>query len=262
MKNITNITNIIFLFIVYFLFIYSVLSFLEWTLHYYFMHENIKINKIIKMKNVHIEHHKETYLDQTLPPDYIEEGLPFNFFDIEIIFISIVILFSAFLFWNYFPNFKNNFSIITIMIITTLIIFIYSWCWSSIHSNYHNVYIECNKPLKNNKNITIYSPMQFFVPDTTSFIYKYLFWYHTLHHLNKGKSKGNYNVLTPLFDFVFGTYTNKVDNTLHFSLNEPKTKQEIWLKQHIIFEIRILDNNIIQYKEPDSNVWKYFPNNT
>ena len=80
-----------------------------------------------------------------------------------------------------------------------------------------------------------------------------------MHHLNKGESKGNYNIICPFFDFVLGTYTSKVDNTLHFSKNQPKTLQEKWLKEHLVFEIRVLDNNRIEYRDSGRTQWFPIP---
>ena len=133
------------------------------------------------------------------------------------------------------------------------------YVWSSIHSHYHNRYIKTNKPLINKPNITIYSPLPFFIPNESSSIYKYLYWYHTLHHLNKGENKGNYNIIFPLFDFIFGTYKYNVDNTKHFLKNHAKTSQEEWLKQHIIFDIHVDNNNTLEYKDVSSNTWNKLP---
>ena len=66
----------------------------------------------IKHENSHILHHKQTLLDQTLPDDnYIEEGLVFNLIDNEVILIFIFAFFFMCLFWFYFPDFKNSFSL-------------------------------------------------------------------------------------------------------------------------------------------------------
>jgi len=258
--------NTIYMFFVFILSFYILISLFEWINHYYLMHYNGFLKKTldwlnIKHENSHILHHKQTLLDQTLPDDnYIEEGLVFNLIDNEVILIFIFAFFFMCLFWFYFPDFKNSFSLTCTLFITFLFISIYIWIWSSIHSHYHNVYIECNQKLKFNENI-VYSPIRFFVPDEKSSIYKYLYWYHTIHHLTKGESKGNYNIIFPLFDFVFFTYKDTVDNTLHFSKNEPTTPQEIWLNDHKQFQIRVLDNNVIEYKDINTEEWKRFPKN-
>lgn len=256
----------IYMFLWFLIVFYIFVSFFEWTFHYYLMHYNGFFKKIldyfnIKVENSHISHHKQTYLDQTLPSDnYIEEGLVFNLIDTEIFLTFILTFISMIFFWMYFPNFKKSFSLTFILFVTIIFIIIYLWAWSSIHSHYHNVYIESNKKLKYSDNV-IYSPLPFFVPNEDSSIYKYLFWYHTIHHLSKGESKVNYNIIFPLFDFIFFTYHNYVDNTLHFSKNKPTTPQEEWLYKHQKFDIRVLNNNIIEYKEIGSNEWNKFPKN-
>jgi hypothetical protein len=228
------------------------------------MHYNGFLKKLldylnIEIDNSHINHHKQTMLNQTLPDDYIEEGLVFNLIDSEILYTLIFFVVGTILFWLFFPKFKKSFSLLFMIIFSVVFISVYMYIWSSIHSHYHSRYVESNKPLKNNPKITIYSPLPFFIPHESSYIYKYLYWYHSLHHLNKGEDKGNYNILIPFFDFIFGTYKYKVDNTKYFLNNSPKTPQEIWLKQHIIFDIRVVDNNILEYKDESSNIWQKLP---
>jgi hypothetical protein len=221
--------------------------------------KNVLNNYNITSTNDHIKHHKETRLDQTLPDNYIEEGLVFNLFDIDMIYLFLFIIIGSYIFWLYFPNFKKSFSMIFTLSFSVILLIIYFWAWSSIHSHYHSRYIECNKKLKNNPDITIYSLLPNFIPNESSSIYKYLFWYHTLHHLNKGVDKGNYNIICPLFDHIFGFYKYNVNNTKHFSANKPTTPQEKWLKNHLIFDIRMTNNNKIEYRDIKSNYWKLLP---
>ena len=182
------------LLICYIIFIYILISLIEWLSHYYLMHFNGSLKKImdyyhIKLDNCHIDHHKETKLDQTLPDDCIEEGLVFNILDWEMIVMLIFVILISYLFWNFFPTFKKSFSLIFIIFITFIISNLYFYIWGSIHSNYHKRYIDVNVPLKNNPDKIIYSPLKYFIPNQNSYIFKYLFWYHTLHHLNKGNEK-------------------------------------------------------------------------
>jgi hypothetical protein len=246
-----------------FIFSYIVISFIEWGTHYYVMHCNGFLKNIfdylhINTENSHIDHHLETRLDQTLPDGYIEEGLVFNILDSEIIFILSFFCASLYLFWFYFPGFKKSISFWVIFAYSIIVSVGYTWTWGSIHSYYHKRYIEANKPLKNNPNKTVYSPLPFFVPDNTSGLYKYLFWYHTIHHLTKGEYKGNYNIICPLFDFIFGTYKSNVDNSKHFSKNIPQTFRDEWLKNHPVFDIRIV-HNTIEYKVLDTDIWRPLP---
>jgi len=207
----------------------------------------------INMYNSHVRHHKETKMDQTLDDGFVEEGLVFNMFDLEV-----WLVFSTFLLFVYLT--RSWFSPLPLPLLLFLSIFLglfYFYSWSSIHSFYHQKYIPTNTPLTSNT--TVYSPLPFYVPDHTSPIYQYLYWYHTLHHLNKGKSKGNYNIICPFADFVLMTYTPAVDNTKHFSENQQKTPQEEWLSQHLRFEIRILDNNQIEYRDEGKTEWLPIP---
>jgi len=256
--------NSVLFFIIFLIYLYITTSLIEWTIHYYLMHYNGSLIKILNFFNItpdnsHINHHKETRLDQTLPDNFIEEGLVFNFLDYETVFICVLFISSALLFWRNFPKFKTCFSLQFTIVISFIIAFLYLWTWNSIHSHYHKKYIECNTSLKNSKNV-VYSPLRFFIPDESSSLYKYLYWYHTLHHLNKGESKGNYNIICPFFDFIFGTYTRHVDNTLYFSKHDPTNIQEVWLREHPTFDIRVLDNNTIEFKN-QNNKWVKFPSN-
>jgi hypothetical protein len=113
--------------------------------------------------------------------------------------------------------------------------------------------------LNNNPDKTIYGAIAYSIPDTSLGLYKNLFWYHTLHHLNKGEDKCNYNTVCPFFDFILGTYKSKVDNTLYFSKHKPTNIRDEWLSAHLVFDIRILENNIVEYKDKGSDVWKRMP---
>lgn len=249
---------------IFLIFFYIVVSWIEWFFHYYFMHFNGGLKELveklnIKVENSHIEHHKETLLDQSLTDDFIEEGLVFNLLDPENFFIIFLTVLSCYFFWRYFPKFKSQFSFTFIFIITIILSYAYFYVWSSIHSKYHSRYIDVNKPLNNKPDKTIYSIFNYFIPDTSLRIYKFLFWYHTLHHLNKGEDKCNYNTVCPFFDFILGTYKSKVNNTVYFSKNNPTNKRDEWLRAHLVFDIRVLDNNILEYKDQDSDVWNRMP---
>jgi hypothetical protein len=254
----------ILLFLFYLVFIYIVISAIEWFAHYYFMHYNGSLKTFmdycnIKRTNKHIDHHIETKLDQTLPNNFIEEALVFNIFNADMIFVIIFVTIGSIVFWYYFPGFKKKISLLFIIIIIIIILNLYMVVWSSIHSHYHERYIEANKPLKNNPNITVYSIFDFFIPNESSSIYKYLYWYHTLHHLNKGEDKVNYNIILPLFDFILGTYKSTVNNTNHFSKNDTNGIRDEWLKKHLVFDVRVLDNNVLEYKDVGTYEWHKLP---
>jgi hypothetical protein len=242
--------------LIFFLFMYVVISFVEWASHYYLMHGN-RIQPLLDaldIKNSHIDHHKETLLDQTLPDPFIEEGLVFNFLDVENLMLAIGVMLSAYLFWRFMPRFKKQYSFTFISGITLVISFLYLYIWSSIHSQYHKRYIVVNQPLVHNPEKTMYSPLPFFQSDS-NVLYRYLLWYHTLHHLNKGK-KCNYNTECILADFILGTYKSRVDNREYFATHAPENTREEWLRQHPLFEIRVVDQ-WIEYN--DGKEWTRLP---
>jgi hypothetical protein len=246
------------------IYIYIIISLAEWLSHYYLMHYNGFLKNVLqffncKIDNTHIDHHKETLLDLSLPDDYTEEGLIFNLFEPKVIFLIISLFVCMWLFWLYFPEFKKHFSLIFVLCFSIIIINVYVNVWSSIHSNYHKRYIEVNKPLKNNSTTTIYSLLPYFTPNESSPIYKYLLWYHAIHHYNKGENKGNYGIIFPLVDFIFGTYKFTIDNTTYFAKNEPTNERERWLKEHIRFDLRVLDDNVLEYMDELSFEWKKLP---
>lgn len=243
--------NIILLIIV----LYITISLFEWFLHYYIMHEHGVISKlsqkiISKIHSSHTNHHKETHLTQQNNSN--EGELVFCIFDPPIILVCVLIIIILLNIRSLIPQLKDTISVKALVIIILLTLLAYILSWNSIHTRYHNRKVKLTDQIK-------YSLIPFFNPDTNSSIYKYLFRYHTLHHLNKGESKGNYNIILPLFDFVFNTYTSRVDNRLHFSKNQPKTKQEEWLYKNQVFDIRILVNNKIEYKLENTNEWLSFP---
>jgi len=251
------------LYFYFFIFLYVIVSLIEWISHFYIMHQNgiVKMihDNIIKIDTNHIAHHLETRLDQSLVEDFKEEGLVFNIMKISAFILVLITVTSGYLFWLYFPNAKQCLSLPVIVLLSFVVSYGYFYYWNSIHTHYHKHYIEANKPLSKNPAITIYSIFPHFIPDETSYLYKYLLWYHTIHHLTKGEDKGNYNIICPLFDFIFGTYKSTVDNTKHFANHSPKTEREEWLKQHISFDIRVLDNNILEYKDKGTSVWNKLP---
>jgi len=234
-------------FLLFLVFLYIAISFIEWNIHYYIMHFNEPVKPVLeylKIDKGNINHHKDTKLDQSLQHDYKEGSLVFNFTDVRIYFVLFFIVLLGFLFWRYFPGFKK-YSLTYILIFVSFVYFLYFYIWNSFHTHYHKKYVEND-----------YIPVKNFIPDEENGLYKYLLWYHTLHHLNKGDCKCNYNIVCPLFDFIFGTYKSKVNNTRYFSNHIPQNFREQWLKNHLVFEIRVV-NNSIEYKDLDT--WKPMP---
>lgn len=200
-------------------------------------------------------HKNFKYLSNLVKSNHIdsdEKELIFQLFSPSIIFLILLIMIILYGIIHLIPELKNTISIKYFILMTFIPMFIYIWSWNSIHTKYHNREVSLENQMS-------YNIIPFFKPDTNSRIYKYLYKYHTLHHLNKGKNKGNYNIVCPLFDYIFNTYNSKVDNKLHFLENKPKTKQEEWLYNNQVFDIRIQNNNIIEYKLENSDTWLTLP---
>jgi hypothetical protein len=240
---------------------YIFVSISEWIFHKYIMHELGIIGKFIKrtvnVDNGHITHHKKTFLNQKLDDTHDNEGLVFNYINLETFLLTFTYGLFAIMLWKY-TFIKKEISIYLLLVLIVTINVLYIWCWGSIHTSYHHVYIESNKK-QSDDSITM-SPLPFFKPNQSNYLYKYLYKYHTLHHLNKGENKPNFNVIFPFADFILGTYKSNVDNTLYFATHKPVNAQERWLKDHLVFEIRVLDNNRIEYNYKNKG-WSEFPTN-
>ena len=242
-----KLNNVFIALLVFIISTYLFISISEWSFHKYVMHqlgiigENVKT--MVYNDTGHIIHHKNMYLNQKIYDDSDLNGLIFNYINLETILITLFYGFFAIILWNY-TFIKKSIPIYLILSLIVIIMTLYIWCWGSIHTSYHHIFIVANK--KQPDGTVVISPLPFFKPNTSSSIYKYLYWYHTIHHLTKGDHKVNYNILFPFADFIFGTYKSNVDNTLYFANRTPVNAQEQWLKEHLVFEIRVLDNNVIE----------------
>ena len=58
---------------------------------------------------------------------------------------------------------------------------------------------------------------------------------------------------------VLQLFNCKIDNTTYFSNNEPKNECERWLKEHIRLDLRVIDDNILEYMDELSCEWKKLP---
>lgn len=234
-------------------------SVLEWLSHRYVMHGLGVIGSVFKnfgTSDSHIEHHSETLLTQDIPDSFKASGLVFN--PVLEPLILIIIFLSGIFLLRKATGLKEYTPWFLVVLFGIALSLLYFWVWNSIHASFHKRYIAINEPLAHSE--TIYGIFPHFVPNESALYYKLLFKYHILHHLNKGKSKGNFNVLLPFSDFIFGTYTPRVDNTLHFKEHEPRNEQERWLKEHMVFDIYVGDRNDILYKDFDKDgQWRKFP---
>ncbi len=238
--------------IIYIILFYIWASLLEWIIHKYIMHGEV-------ITKSHIKHHISVKLNQHLQNTVNPYGLVFRIENQFILFIINCI--AALLLWKLIglDTWVPWYIIIIAMLISTQL---YFWAWNSMHTAYHMHDIKINSYITDSKgdNIIIYGLLPHFNPNRNSAIYKFMKKYHAIHHMNKGKSKGNYNIVVPLADYILGTHTPIIDNRKHFSdpKNIPKTQQEKWLAEHPVFELQIGDNDTVLYRETGKK-WEIMP---
>jgi hypothetical protein len=163
----------------------------EWLIHKYLMHSNI----ITTLHDEHINHHKKTKKDYSITY-YDSDYICVNMTSINDIIQAIILIFiNSYILYSLFTPYVSIFAIIlTVTILFTINILI----WNTLHPYVHNLdpYTVCNFPkglyesLINKNNI-------------------YVNWAinnHKSHHYN---SKGNFNIVFPGADYLFGTYNNK-----------------------------------------------------
>ncbi len=199
--------------------IYIIVSFLEWYIHRFLMHytDNKVINFINyffkkiyhgihghSQDNSHVQHHTVVLNNGDVDED--DDGMFFNSKNIPLVTLScfsIYYLISRIFQYNHSRN-----EYIIILLVSTIISFLYYKLWNILHPSYHNYHTNNYIFIKNNP------------------IYKYLKNYHMIHHLNKGKDKCNFNIVLPGADFILGTYRGCIDNKEFCEKNDKKTEKE------------------------------------
>lgn len=241
---------------------------MEWVSHKYIMHGTGPLGSIFKRCGIadsHIKHHLQTSLSQSLIGEVDHDSLIFS--PKEQVLLFVTGLFFASLIWILLRKpFHYAFVFGSVLMLSIF----HSWLWASFHTSYHHISPEDNELLvmSNGEKRTIFTV--FDIQNTRSICYdqnnlwckyyRYLAWYHALHHLKKGE-KQNYNIIFPLADYLFGSYVNVVDNREYFAKNYPNNKQEEWLSRHLVFEIKIDKGNGILYRSLDghSSQWHILP---
>lgn len=163
--------------------IYLTITLTEWFFHKHLMHNP-------QVDPGHIRHHKSVKRDMTLEEeDYHEMDIHMGVHHSCIIFLwSIVCV--------YFITYHVCELKINIQIIIT-----FSLCLSIFYHEVWNIY---------------HRKMHFekaFFQETRNPYLKWMYENHAKHHLQKGKRKGNYNILFPGGDHLMGDYRTYVDNT-------------------------------------------------
>lgn len=256
-------------FLLFLALVYIYVSFIEWFTHKYIMHGLGTLGKFFKglgLSDSHITHHTQTSLGQTLIGPYEHDSLIFNLKEQAILFTILVT--GGTLIWHVMGRpFDYTLLLITLIILSGL----HFWLWASFHTSYHDVYFHTDEPLTNPHGETI---SVFGVLDHQNTrkecngrsslwcsFFRYLAWYHTLHHLNKGENKPNLNVMLPGADFFLNTYKSIVDNRDYFNKNKPKNKQEQWLYHNQVFEVKVDTHSVVLYKRLNESEkdWKPLP---
>lgn len=177
----------------FFITAYLLASIEEWLAHKYIMHTKMKSTSIFDNAYInHIKHHKNTNNDYSIKtgnPDYI----CFEIFSADGIVQSFVVLFtnSSILFVLY-PSISAYVILSTNIFLLVANIFI----WNTFHAYIHNM--DAYK---------ICSPSglpRYYIKENNMYS-SWLINNHKCHHTN---SKGNFNIVFPGADFIFGTHNN------------------------------------------------------
>jgi hypothetical protein len=217
----------------------------------------------LEISKYHIGHHSQTSLGQTLLGPHDADELTFNLRE-QIILFSSGLVIGTLLWLLLGRRFDYSLVLITLIIVCIL----HFWIWASFHMSFHNVHHRTNEEIKNKDGRSVYLFGVLEHQNTrqqcrgnSSFwcnFYRYLAWYHALHHLNKGK-KANYNIVIPGADFALGTYKDHVDNREYFAGKCPEGPQEEWLSKHLFFEVKVDSDNVFLYREHHSQPWQPLP---
>lgn len=187
--------------------VYANLTALEWVIHKYVMHAYERVHfpfvgDIIKHESdAHWEHHHEVKSDMSLDIEHKEEQHKGLFFRYKATFILTLVLFVVLSLQFRVLNTKHtsNQLIFAIALFSTLT---YSLLWNNFHPLMHGtdeIVIPGTIGISNKyqNHIASWIPQVWF---------EWMMYNHAQHHAVKGKSKGNYNIILPGFDYIMGTY--------------------------------------------------------
>jgi hypothetical protein len=215
-------------------------------------------NKIGTCKH-HIKHHIDVSISQDLLDATDVERTVFTLqHSLAVVILAILILTPI---W-YLMGMNKYFKLWILIVFIVIYMLLNQWIWNSIHTAFHKIYVPTNVPIRNpttGENVTIWG-LPPFVPNPSNPIYKYYYKHHAIHHLSKGESKCNYNIIQLGFDVIAGTNKSNIDNRAYFAKHAPQNKQEEWLARHPVFDIKIGDDNIVYYRDTNSNlIWNKLP---
>ena len=191
---------------------YMCISLMEWVVHKYIMHctnSNTFIRNIISnikfLDNVckyHITHHVNVNSDMSVVDEKDDPQNDAKFRMGWNIYIPLTISVSiGFLFSRYISKYKISF--LNIVILSSIISFIWEYIWNKTHTEMHKfeqTYSIKKGPYDNG----------FF---NTEILMKLLYKNHVMHHAQKGDKKGNFDVIFLGADEWLNSNNKTVDNT-------------------------------------------------
>ena len=200
--------------------IYVIVSFLEWYIHRYLMHEttNPIINQInyifkwvyfkihgYKQTESHVNHHKIVKNDGVV--DEEDDGMLYSAAHIP---VTTIVGFAIYYCITNLIGYRHTAK--EYMIVLGLfggVSYGYYLLWNILHPAYH----EHGDPW-------------FRTRLQGNGLYKFLRKYHMIHHMNKGDDKCNFNIILPGFDHLMGTFRWSIDNTEFCKKTLSKTAKE------------------------------------
>lgn len=195
--------------------VYANLTTLEWLVHKYVMHGYDRINfpivgRLIEHESSqHWAHHHEVNSDMSLDIEQKEDQRQGLFFKYQATVLFTVVLYVILTLQFRALNLGvGRRTTAAIGLFSTLT---YSFLWNNFHALLHgadDIIIPSTVGVSNKYQNTIVR----WVPKVW---FEWMMYNHAQHHAVKGKSKGNYNIILPGFDYVAGTYNNPpcFDNT-------------------------------------------------
>lgn len=184
--------------------VYANLTTLEWLVHKYVMHGYDRNNypivgTLIKHESeAHWEHHHEVNSDMSLDIDEKEKkhnGLFFRYKATATFTVVLFVILSL-----QFKALKLKVSHVSTGAISLFSTIAYSFLWNNFHALLHgadNIILPATTGVPNNfqNNVVRWVP---------KFWFNWMMLNHAQHHAVKGRSKGNYNIILPGFDYVHG----------------------------------------------------------
>ena len=186
--------------------VYANLTTLEWLVHKYVMHGYDRINfpvvgRLVEYESsLHLAHHHEVNSDMSLDIEDKKDQHQGLFFKYKATALFTVVLYV--LLTLQFRTLKLDVNPKVTAAIGLISTITYSFLWNNFHALLHgadDIIIPGTEGVSNKYQSTIVN----WVPKVW---FEWMMYNHAQHHAVKGRSKGNYNIILPGFDYVVGTY--------------------------------------------------------